>query len=88
MVTNNHIDVNNIFVMEKSKDTKITRLRNLMTPTANYVAMVKNFDNIPDDKKDGFKQILSSELEKVCDSMPEILEIIKEIPDDAIESFG
>ncbi len=61
-------------------DTRITRLRNLMSPINNYVAMTKIFN--PDEQ---LKEIIAKELKNVQMTMPEIIEIVKSIPDDACE---
>ena len=62
-------------------DTKITRLRNLLTPVKNYFAMV-NADNSGQSIS---TLLLDRELVSVNENMGEILRIIEEIPDDAID---
>ena len=60
-------------------DTKITHLRNLMSPMVNFFSMYKHKDNPK------VALMLEKEVEKINQNMPEILEILKEIPDDAID---
>ncbi len=64
--------------MIKMSDTKITRLRNLMSPVKNYFAMTKQPDI------DGkLKDYIYTEHLMVQKVLPEILDIIKCIPDEA-----
>lgn len=62
-------------------DTKITRLRNLLTPVKNYIAMV-NADKMG---KTISTVLLDKELENININSNEIWAIISEIPDDACE---
>jgi hypothetical protein len=62
-------------------DTKITRLRNLLTPIKNYIAMV-NADKMG---KTISAILLDKELENINKNSKEIWAIIAEIPDDACE---
>ena len=56
-------------------ETKITKLRNLMGPIANYFKM----------KEKGLADFLTDkDLKQSIANMPEILEILKSIPDNAI----
>ena len=58
-------------------DTKITRLRNLMTPLVNYFKMPEHSEEL--------KGLLVNEKRKCVENLPEIREILSTIPDDACE---
>ena len=60
-------------------DTPITRLRNLMTPLINYFAMIKS-DNV----SSKMSKILDNEAHKASKNIPEIRQILSQIPDDAL----
>lgn len=66
-------------------DTKITHLRNILSPIFNYFAMIENIDYIPLDKKDHYLKILNNERDKCIELLPEIKEIFLQIPDEAIK---
>jgi hypothetical protein len=62
-------------------DTKITRLRNLLTPMKNYIAMVN-----ADKRGESISTLLlDRELENINKYSDEIWAIIAEIPNDACE---
>ena len=61
-------------------DTRVTRLRNLMTPVVNYFAMTK------DPNIELLEDLIKKEHDKVQKMLPEIVDIIKSIPDDACEN--
>ena len=63
-------------------DTKITRLRNLLSPVKNYFALAEA------NKKSGGHNISvlqEVELENIIENKGEIFDIISQIPDDACE---
>ena len=62
-------------------DTKITRLRNLMTPMVNYLAM-KSADT---NGQTISLILLDRELKQASTNMAEIRQILLQIPDDAIK---
>lgn len=70
-------------------DTKITRLRNLMTPVVNYVALWKRLENMEksivnnESLQEKLTDIIADERKKMTELMPEIIEIVKSIPDNA-----
>ena len=61
-------------------DTRITRLRNLMTPVVNYFAMTKE-----EGHQRRLEHLIHKEHQKVQEVLPEIIEIIKSIPNDACD---
>ena len=69
-------------------DTKVTRLRNLMTPVLNYFLILQkieagSYDDSP--LKEGILKILEKEKEQIFKTMEEIHSLFLQIPDDACE---
>jgi len=66
-------------------ETKIKKLRNLMTPIVNYFAMVQlNLDKT-NPKYQKYIELLDVEKDKCIKILPEIEEILIQIPDNACE---
>ena len=66
-------------------DTKITHLRNIMGPIVSYFKLLKYLKEEGDDINHDKISLLIAKSEHQCQKvMPEIIEIIKEIPNDAI----
>jgi hypothetical protein len=61
-------------------DTKITELRNLMTPMVNYFAMLKQVKSYP-----YMQSYLDEQAIQVNINMPRVREILSMIPDDACD---
>lgn len=68
-------------------DTKITRLRNLLTPVVNYFAIQGKLETgeYPDDKYEKLHELLYLDNVQARKNLKEIREIIAEIPDNACE---
>jgi len=68
-------------------DTKITRLRNLLGPVANYFKLIKTLETtkFSKDVEKKIKNHIEKELKNTQNNLPEILKIVKEIPDNACE---
>lgn len=62
-------------------DTKITKLRNMMGPIYNYFSLIK------EEKEKGLdlSKFIKIELEKSLNIIDDVIDIIKEIPDDALD---
>ena len=60
-------------------ETKITKLRNIMNPIVNYFAMQKDGDK-------RIEKLVVKERDKCIKNIPEIVEILKQIPDNACEN--
>lgn len=73
-------------------DTKITKLRNLMSPVTNHVALLKRLSELDSSSEEYFKikRILEDKENQsiLFNVMPEIKQILNEIPDDACEKRG
>lgn len=70
-------------------DTKITSLRNKFTLITNYFKILENYgDEIRSSNKSDeieyLTKIIKKEEKKIIKELPKIVEIIKQIPDDAI----
>lgn len=68
-------------------DTKITKLKNLMSPIMNYFALKKalNSMTLTNDQIIKTADVMYKESEKIQKLLPEIKKILSEIPDDACE---
>jgi hypothetical protein len=68
-------------------DTKITRLRNLMTPIVNYFTIKDKLEtgDYPEDKYESLDELLYKDSVQSRKNLPEIREILKQIPDDACD---
>jgi hypothetical protein len=64
-----------------STDTKITRLKNLLSPIKNYISMV----NANKKGKNIDQHLLDKELSNINRNSDEIWEIISQIPDNACD---
>jgi len=62
-------------------DTKITRLRNLMSPICNYFSILKNKEN-----SDKTARFLDKNEKQAILDIDEIKNILREIPNDACEN--
>lgn len=67
-------------------DTKITRLRNIMTPIVNYFAMQKLAMKATTDTPPMADLIFKERL-NCLDNIDEICEILKQIPDNACDGI-
>jgi len=69
-------------------ETKITHLRNLMTPVVNFFKLQEDltFNEYDTIKEDALLNILKDECIRAMNNIAEIRQIIYEIPDDAIKS--
>jgi|GEM_PF-4382013 len=68
-------------------DTKITRLRNLMTPIVNYFALLERLNNedTPIEEFNKTIKLLHKEDDNAQGAIDEVRKIIAEIPDGACE---
>jgi hypothetical protein len=67
-------------------DTKITRLRNLLTPFRNYFALLEEQENEPSlVMQDKMQTYLDTEKERIFKMQAEVWDIIAEIPNEACE---
>ena len=71
----------------KEKDTKITRLRNLMSPIINYFKLIENYGEMQKGKNFNEKllKLVIKERNVCINNIDEIKDIIKQIPNDAIK---